>query len=108
VVYLHESTQVVEDLHPTLGYILSRNVVTDFKPHERLAQQHSCAQATFCCFYTDRGNDQRFEQRIEHTLENFFWNVSAGYNHKRPEDRAGKRGKRSMSDLGRRGCGSTG
>jgi hypothetical protein len=99
VVYLHESTKVVEDLHPTLGYILSRNVVTHFKPHERLAQQYRCAQTTFCCFYADRGNDQRFEQRAEHTLE-YFWNVGTGYNHKRPEDCAGKRGKRSMSDLG--------
>jgi len=99
VVYLHESTQVVEDLHPTLGYILSRNVVTDFKPHERLAQQYRRAQATFCCFCADRRNDQRFKQRVEHTLEN-FWNVNMGYNHKRPEDRTGKRGKRSMSDLG--------
>jgi hypothetical protein len=86
---LHESTQVVEDLHPTLGYILSRNVVTDFKPHERLAHQYRRAQATFRCFYADRRNDQRFEQRVEHTFEN-FWNVSTGYD-KRPEDRAGKR-----------------
>ena len=50
VVYLHESTQVVEDLHPTLGYILSYNVVTDFKPHESLAQQYRRAEATFCRF----------------------------------------------------------
>jgi hypothetical protein len=38
LVYVHESTQVVEDLHPALGYILSRDIVADLKPHERLAQ----------------------------------------------------------------------
>jgi hypothetical protein len=99
VVYLHESTQVVEDLHPTLGHVLSLNVVTDFKPHERLAQQYRRAKATFDCFYADRGNDQRFEHRVEHTFEN-FWNIGTGYNNKRPEDRTGKRCKSSMSDLG--------
>jgi hypothetical protein len=82
---VHESTQIVEDLHPALGYILSHDVVTDFKPHERLAQQYRRAQATFRCFYVARGSNQRFQQRIEYTLKNIC-NVSTGYNYKRPED----------------------
>jgi hypothetical protein len=87
LVYVHESAQVVKDLHPALGYILSHNVVTDFKPHERLAQQYRRAQATFRCFYVARSNNQCFEQRVEYTLKDVC-NVSTGYNHKRPEDRA--------------------
>jgi hypothetical protein len=83
----HESTQEVEDLHPALGYILPHDVVTDFKPHERLTQQYRRAQATFRCLYVARGCNQRFEQRVEYTLKNFC-NVSMGHNHKRSEDRA--------------------
>lgn len=71
LVNAHEPAQVVENLYPALGDILSRNVITDFKLHERLAQQYRRAQATLCRFDVARSSDQRFKEGIENTLENF-------------------------------------
>ena len=61
LVYVHESAQIVENLYPALGNIVSRDVITDFEPHEGLAQQYRRTQATLCCSDVTRGSDQRFK-----------------------------------------------
>ena len=99
LVYAHESAQIVENLYPELGNIVARDVITDFEPHERLAQQYRRTQATLCCSDVTRGSDQRFQQWVENTFKNFC-NLSARYNHERPEERAGERGERGLPDFG--------
>jgi len=99
LIHVHQSAQVAENLRPPLGHVFCLDVVTNFEPHERLAQQYRRPYATFACLGVARRSEQRFEQRIEYTLENVC-NFSTRYDHKWPQDRTGERGKCRVSDLG--------
>jgi len=37
LVHVHDSAQILDNLYPALGDVLSRDVITDFELHERLA-----------------------------------------------------------------------
>jgi hypothetical protein len=64
LVCAHESVQVVKNLHPELGHIFSRGVVTDFKLHECLAQQRRRPKTAFCRVCVAGGSDHCFEERV--------------------------------------------